>query len=37
MMERFSCEIVPHVTDEWRNGEVFFLLPTSGAGRVVSF
>lgn len=37
LKRNFHCESVRSVTDEWRNGEDFFLFPSSYADKVLNF
>ena len=37
LKKEFQCEIVDAVTDEWRNGEDFFIFASSYADKVLNF
>lgn len=37
LKNQFECELVDSVTDEWRNGEDFFVFPSSYAGQILNF
>lgn len=37
LKKAFECELVDSITDEWHNGEVFYLFPSSYAGQILNF
>lgn len=37
LKRNFRCSVVKSVTDTWRNGEDFFIFPTSYAGKTLCF
>lgn len=37
LTKRLRCQCVPSVTDQWNNGEDFYLFPTSYEGKILCF
>ena len=37
LKKKFQCEAVGQITDEWCNGEAFYIIPTSYVGNILCF